>query len=332
MIWMVISLIYNIKKSRSELSEARLESYLKYSEIIQWGRKYPIKYIERFYGIALLDHQRYVFMNSWLTPRNVWCQGRGSGKALSLNTNIPTPIGNKKMSEIQVGDYVFDENAQRTKVTFMSDVFYNHDCYEIIFSNNDKIIADSEHLWLTNNGIISTLDIFKEFKIDKFHIPCSKLDIANLYNVNMIKSVKKTDSVPTKCIQVDNPTSLYLCGNHFTVTHNTTLIAPFVMAKSNLFPKHQTYIMAGVGSQAQECFLKIEKIAKREIGSFTGLTDFFMGEIEANITTSDGFIHSPASYTYKLFNDSRVNSLNGNYDNNRSKQFETILIIKINPN
>ena len=56
----------------------------------------------------------------------------------------------------------------------------------------------------------------------------------------------------------------------------TTLGSPFIMAKSLLIPNFEAYILAGVGSQSQEMFMKIEKIAKREIASFTGLTDIFI--------------------------------------------------------
>lgn len=162
------------------MSQRKLEGYLKLAEIAQWGRRAPVKYVERFFGIELLDNQKYVFMKSWVTPFNVWCQSRGSGK--------------------------------------------------------------------------------------------------------------------------------------------TTLMAPFIMAKTNLISNFQVYIMSGVGSQAQEAFLKIEKIAKREIASFTGLTDVFYNETVKSTANTDGFTHNPASFQYRLYNGSAVNSLNGSFDNNRSKR------------
>jgi hypothetical protein len=100
----------------------------------------------------------------------------------------------------------------------------------------------------------------------------------------------------------------------------TTMGAPFIMSKSNLFPNMQIYILSGVGSQAQETFMKIEKIAKREISSFTGLTDVFYNETVKSVANTDGFTHNPASFQYKLYNGSVVNSLNGAFDNNRSKR------------
>lgn len=100
----------------------------------------------------------------------------------------------------------------------------------------------------------------------------------------------------------------------------TTLGSPFIMAKSLLVPNHQSYILAGVGSQSQEMFMKIEKIAKREIASFTGLTDVFYNETVKSASNTDGFTHNPSSFQYKLYNGSIVNSLNGSFDNNRSKR------------
>lgn len=310
-------------RSKEELSERKLEAYLKYAEIIDWGRKNPVRFCERFYGIELLDHQRYVFMKSWITARNVWCQSRGSGKALALDTIIPTPNGFSTMGDLKVNDYILDEKGDPTRITFTSGIFLGNECYELEFEDGEKIVADADHLWsIKLSGeicygrfITETSSIFNGFKEYDFYIPS-----INLSGHKKIRNIKKVKSVATKCIQVDNPNRLYLCGEKFTVTHNTTLLAPFIMAKSNLFPKHQTFIMAGVGSQSQECFLKIERIAKNEIASFLKLTDFFLGEVEANHGSSDGFVHNPASFNYKLFNDSRVNSLNGNYDNNRSKR------------
>jgi hypothetical protein len=43
----------------------KMESYLKFTKIIQWGRKNPVHFVSRFFGIDLLDYQKYVFMSSW---------------------------------------------------------------------------------------------------------------------------------------------------------------------------------------------------------------------------------------------------------------------------
>lgn len=43
--------------------------------------------------------------------------------------------------------------------------------------------------------------------------------------VKYIKSIKPIESVPMRCITVDSPNHLYLCGKKNTVTHNTALAA-----------------------------------------------------------------------------------------------------------
>lgn len=73
--------------------------------------------------------------------------GRGAGKALPLDTKIPTPDGWKTMGDIQIGDWVFSETGEPTEVIGTSEVMYGHDCYEMSLSSGEKIIADAEHLW-----------------------------------------------------------------------------------------------------------------------------------------------------------------------------------------
>lgn len=72
---------------------------------------------------------------------------RKNGKALSLDTPIPTPEGWKKMGELQEGDIVFDDKGKPTKILVTSDIFYNHDCYKVTFEDGEEIIADAEHIW-----------------------------------------------------------------------------------------------------------------------------------------------------------------------------------------
>ncbi len=80
--------------------------------------------------------------------------GRRAGKALSLDTKILTPDGFTTMGELKVGDFVFGQDGKKTKITYVSDVFENHDCYEVIFSNGEKIIADADHLWEVETKLI----------------------------------------------------------------------------------------------------------------------------------------------------------------------------------
>jgi len=73
----------------------------------------------------------------------------GSGKALSLDTPLPTPDGWTTMGKVQAGDLLFGENGLPTKVIAATDIMYNHQCYEIKFSDGTSIIADAGHQWKT---------------------------------------------------------------------------------------------------------------------------------------------------------------------------------------
>lgn len=37
--------------SKNNMSQRKIEGYLKLSEAIQWGRKNPVKFVERFFGM-----------------------------------------------------------------------------------------------------------------------------------------------------------------------------------------------------------------------------------------------------------------------------------------
>jgi hypothetical protein len=100
----------------------------------------------------------------------------------------------------------------------------------------------------------------------------------------------------------------------------TTELAVYTMLRSILIPYHVTYFLGNTGEQAKETWKKIEKIAKKEIESFTGCTDVFFNEIKKNNASSDGFIHSPASFTFTLFNGSEVNTLNSDVTNIKGKR------------
>lgn len=73
------------------------------------------------------------------------------GEALALDTPIPTPTGWRTMRELQVGDYVFDENGEATEIEWVSPVAEGRPCFEVTFSDEETIIADAEHKWLTHS-------------------------------------------------------------------------------------------------------------------------------------------------------------------------------------
>lgn len=75
--------------------------------------------------------------------------GTGSGKQLDLNTLLPTPTGMTTMGDVQVGDFLLDENAEPTMVTAKYSTKVPV-AYELTFSDGTKVIADEDHNWFTS--------------------------------------------------------------------------------------------------------------------------------------------------------------------------------------
>ncbi|HYI50869.1 MAG TPA: replicative DNA helicase [Microbacterium sp.] len=71
------------------------------------------------------------------------------GKALALDTPLPTPTGWTTMGAVKVGDRLYDADGRPTKVVAATEVMNGRPCYEIEFSDGTTIIADAEHQWLT---------------------------------------------------------------------------------------------------------------------------------------------------------------------------------------
>jgi LAGLIDADG-like domain len=71
------------------------------------------------------------------------------GKALDVDTPIPTPGGWATMGALAPGDAVFDERGKPTTVVAVSAVMADRDCYELTFSDGEQIVADAGHLWVT---------------------------------------------------------------------------------------------------------------------------------------------------------------------------------------
>lgn len=166
--------------NKENLSQRKLESYLRWSKIVQWGRKNPVAFSEMFLGVEYMDYQRYCFQSSWDKQFVLWLMSRNGGKS--------------------------------------------------------------------------------------------------------------------------------------------TLSAPFIMTKMMLFPNFESYILSTTSAQSQDTFMKMEKIAKKQIESFTGLTDIYYNEIVKSASNTDGFTHSPQGFKYELFNGSKVTSLSGVEDNIRGKR------------
>jgi deoxycytidine triphosphate deaminase len=74
---------------------------------------------------------------------------RLEGKALALDTPVPTPLGWRTMGELEPGDFVFDETGAPTQVVAATPAILDRPCREVIFSDGQRVVADASHQWVT---------------------------------------------------------------------------------------------------------------------------------------------------------------------------------------
>lgn len=73
----------------------------------------------------------------------------GTGKALRLDTKLPTPTGSFiTMGEVQIGDTLLDSQGYPTQVTALSEISYHPKLYRLTFSDGQEIYADRNHQWI----------------------------------------------------------------------------------------------------------------------------------------------------------------------------------------
>jgi hypothetical protein len=118
--------------------------------------------LKSFYNEPLTKEELSI-LNGWVDEeRSTWVKdrkyislileaGRRASKALDLNTLIETPEGTKQFKDIKKGDYVFGINGDPVKVLNETEIFYDHNIYELTFSDGSKVKCDEGHLWKTSD-------------------------------------------------------------------------------------------------------------------------------------------------------------------------------------
>ena len=106
----------------------------------------------------------------------------------------------------------------------------------------------------------------------------------------------------------------------------STIIDIMIMAKDMLFSNYWTYIASGSGSQAENTFMTLEKLANDNIDTMLGSTGYiFKNEIEIKNGIGDGFSHSSNGFSYNLYNGSFTETLNSNVDKKRGSKHINII-------
>jgi len=111
------------------------------------------------------------------------------------------------------------------------------------------------------------------------------------------------------------PNSLLTCTRGWG---KSTTIDLELMAKGMLFTNYWSYIASGSGSQAENTFNTLEKLANDNIDTFAGSTGkIFKDEVIIKNAAGDGFSHSSNGFNYSLYNGSMTQTLNSNIDAKR---------------
>lgn len=199
------------------------------------------------------------------------------GKALALDTPIPTPTGWTTMGEVSVGDQVLAADGAPTTVTAATNVMLDRPCYRVRFDDGSEIIADEEHQWLTHTraavlvgagaadagsaSVVTTGQIAASAQRHLVRIPDdARLPLCHDGGIEpgterAIVAVESVASVPVRCLQVDHPEHLFLAGRTFIPTHNSTFAID--IARSAAIKHNMTTAIFSLEMARNEIALKI---------------------------------------------------------------------------
>ena len=156
------------------------------------------------------------------------------GKALALDTPLPTPSGWTTMGEVAVGELVLGGDGRPSMVTRATEVMTGRPCFEVEFSDGAVIVADAEHLWLVTvdwNQIVRTTAQIRVLLADGRGVSIDRNPAAATSDTGAgaigaaqwkLVVIRPVGSVPVRCIEVDNAAHLYLAGESMIPTHNST--------------------------------------------------------------------------------------------------------------
>jgi replicative DNA helicase len=160
----------------------------------------------------------------------------GVGKALALNTPLPTPTGWTTMGDVSVGDLLVDGNGLPTTIIAATDVMLGRPCYEIEFSDGTVIVADEQHQWPTAHGVRTTSMLRAGADTVTAGARSSGLGggatLALPRTALGVSWIRRVGTVPVRCVEVDNSDHLYLAGAGMVPTHNSTLGLDFMRSAS----------------------------------------------------------------------------------------------------
>ena len=151
------------------------------------------------------------------------------------------------------------------------------------------------------------------------------LEIANMqkyFQCNPVKFIDIMFNIELLDSQALAVQKTWICPNALLVCTRgwgkSTVIDLSLMSKGMCFSNYWSYIASGSGSQAEQTFTTLERLANDNIDTFSGSTGIvFKNEVEIKNAAGDGFSHSSNGFNYSLYNGSMTQTLNSNIDAKR---------------
>ncbi len=171
----------------------------------------------------------------------------GAGKALAVDTPVPTPSGWATMGELHPGDWVFDELGRQCQVAATTPVMDGRPCFEVLFSDGSTLVADENHQWVTTtkeerrNGrrrqttlttaaLRATLAAKHAVEtqvawLERWGARFAPMVLPSTHprRIRYVEAVMPVPSVPVRCIQVTSESGCFLAGRTMIPTHNSVL-------------------------------------------------------------------------------------------------------------
>lgn len=138
---------YHFDENKAERAARFFEQELRYVEGVKAGQPFSLegwqkKIVRDLFGWVRDDGTRRYRMAYIEVPRK-------NGKALAVDTPVPTPDGWKMHGDLRPGDFVFAPDGQHKMVQAVTQHYVGR-CRSVVFSDGETIIAHDNHEWKTD--------------------------------------------------------------------------------------------------------------------------------------------------------------------------------------
>lgn len=198
--------------------------------------------------------------------------------------------------------------------------------------NNFKIvdkIDDSDLLSIFNDTCVYVKPCVYAMSDRKLESLINIARIQKYYQCNPVRFIEDFFSITLLDAQAYIVARTWNCPNVLVLASRafgkSTVIDLMLMAKDMLFCNVWSYIASGSGSQAEQTFMTLERIANDGIDEMRNSTGYiFKQEVEINNAAGDGFSHGSNGFKYSLYNGSFTQTLNSNIDKKRGMRGSVI--------